>query len=253
MCGGDLLLELRSASASQLPRSPPYGGLAHQPGYCRVRSNEVGLRFRALCAAARAGVQLPTDPNLFGEAAALIALTRPRRLPFLFLTGLLITPDAPLTACGPVRSISSSARSLWHAGGLAAGRRLPRPGADLKVHDRHARARSRAVHHSGSSIATLVAALAALCGRTHRACCSPRSSSGMRTTSGLVHFQTARCLAEALVPYPVSPAGCPRSYRSTPAGSSAGLVLPGQGGCIGCEPRSCVNGLLSGARGSLFP
>jgi len=36
--------------------------------------------------------------NVFGETSALLAVALTQALPFFFLSGLLMTPDAPLTA-----------------------------------------------------------------------------------------------------------------------------------------------------------
>jgi dolichol-phosphate mannosyltransferase len=79
---------------------PPMVAWLIRLGTALFGSNEFGVRFGALCAAAASAVfSYRLTRNLFGEAAALIALTLTQVLPFLFLTGLLMTPDAPLTAC----------------------------------------------------------------------------------------------------------------------------------------------------------
>jgi dolichol-phosphate mannosyltransferase len=57
-----------------------------------VRSGAVG------CAAVAAIFSYRLTRNLFGDASALVALVLMQILPFFFLAGLLITPDAPLTA-----------------------------------------------------------------------------------------------------------------------------------------------------------
>ncbi len=79
---------------------PPMVAWLIRLGTAVFGSNEFGVRFGALCATVVSAIfSYRLTRNLFGEAAALIALTLTQLLPFLFLTGLLMTPDAPLTAC----------------------------------------------------------------------------------------------------------------------------------------------------------
>ena len=60
---------------------------------------EFGVRIGALCCAAVATFfAYRLTRNLFGEASARVALVLLQILPFFFLAGMLITPDAPLTA-----------------------------------------------------------------------------------------------------------------------------------------------------------
>ena len=62
-------------------------------------NNEFGVRFGALgCGAVTAFFAYRLARNLFGEETALIALAMSQVLPFFFLSGMLMTPDAPLTA-----------------------------------------------------------------------------------------------------------------------------------------------------------
>jgi dolichol-phosphate mannosyltransferase len=62
-------------------------------------SGEFGVRFGALCCGAvTAFFAYRLARNLFGEETALIALAMSQVLPFFFLSGMLMTPDAPLTA-----------------------------------------------------------------------------------------------------------------------------------------------------------
>jgi dolichol-phosphate mannosyltransferase len=61
--------------------------------------SEFGVRIGALCCAAVASLfAYRLTRNLFGEASAVVALVLMQVLPFFFLGGMLMTPDAPLTA-----------------------------------------------------------------------------------------------------------------------------------------------------------
>jgi dolichol-phosphate mannosyltransferase len=61
--------------------------------------SEFGVRIGALCCAAVAAFfSYRLTRNLFGEDSALVALVLMQVMPFFFLAGLLMTPDAPLTA-----------------------------------------------------------------------------------------------------------------------------------------------------------
>jgi dolichol-phosphate mannosyltransferase len=58
-----------------------------------------GVRFGALCCGIIASIfAFRLARNLFGEAVALVAVLLAQVLPFFFFSGLLTTPDAPLTA-----------------------------------------------------------------------------------------------------------------------------------------------------------
>jgi dolichol-phosphate mannosyltransferase len=65
--------------------------------------------------------------NLFDEASALRALLLAQTLPFFFLSGLLITPDAPLTAAWAAslfyleRALLGGRRGAWWPAGVALG------------------------------------------------------------------------------------------------------------------------------------
>jgi dolichol-phosphate mannosyltransferase len=65
--------------------------------------------------------------NLFGESAALAALVLAQVLPFFFLSGLLMTPDAPLTAAWAAelyfleRALVAERSAAWLGVGLALG------------------------------------------------------------------------------------------------------------------------------------
>jgi dolichol-phosphate mannosyltransferase len=61
--------------------------------------SEFGVRIGALCCAAVASFfAYRLTRNLFGEPSAVVALVLMQVLPFFFLAGMLMTPDAPLTA-----------------------------------------------------------------------------------------------------------------------------------------------------------
>jgi dolichol-phosphate mannosyltransferase len=61
--------------------------------------SQFGVRVGALCCSMLTSVfTYRLTRNLYGEASALAALVLSQALPFFFLTGLLMTPDAPLTA-----------------------------------------------------------------------------------------------------------------------------------------------------------
>ncbi|QJP15702.1 glycosyltransferase [Starkeya sp. ORNL1] len=61
--------------------------------------NEFGVRIGAyVCWFATAYFNFQLARNLFGKSAAFVSLLLVAALPFYFVTGLLITPDAPLTA-----------------------------------------------------------------------------------------------------------------------------------------------------------
>ena len=61
--------------------------------------SDFGVRIGALCCAAVAAFfSYRLTRNLFGEDSALVALVLMQVMPFFFLAGLLMTPDAPLTA-----------------------------------------------------------------------------------------------------------------------------------------------------------
>jgi dolichol-phosphate mannosyltransferase len=60
---------------------------------------EFGVRIGAVCCAAvTAFFSYRLTRNLFGEESAMVALALLQVMPFFFLAGLLMTPDAPLTA-----------------------------------------------------------------------------------------------------------------------------------------------------------
>jgi dolichol-phosphate mannosyltransferase len=78
---------------------PPMVGWLIGAGTLVFGDGEFGVRAGALCCGAIAALFMyRLTRNLFGDAAALVAVLLMQTLPFFFLTGLLMTPDAPLAA-----------------------------------------------------------------------------------------------------------------------------------------------------------
>jgi dolichol-phosphate mannosyltransferase len=85
---------------------------------------EFGVRIGALiCGAIAAIFAFRLSRNLFGEAGALMAVVLMATLPFFFLAGMLMTPDAPLTAAWISAAyfleralIGGKSRAWWGAG-----------------------------------------------------------------------------------------------------------------------------------------
>ncbi len=89
---------------------------------------EFGVRAGALCCAVVASFfTYRLTRNLFGDAAAVRALLLAQALPYFFLSGFLITPDAPLTAAWAAllyfleRSLIADRAAAWWGVGLALG------------------------------------------------------------------------------------------------------------------------------------
>ncbi len=89
---------------------------------------EFGVRCGALVCGVTASVFLfRLTRNLFGERAALAALMLAQVLPFFFMSGLLMTPDAPLTATWAAalyfleRALIAGRSRAWLWAGLALG------------------------------------------------------------------------------------------------------------------------------------
>ena len=89
---------------------------------------EFGVRIGALCCAGIASVfTYRLTRNLFDEASALAAVVLAQVLPFFFLVGLLMTPDAPLTAAWAAslyyleRALVAGRSGAWWRAGLALG------------------------------------------------------------------------------------------------------------------------------------
>jgi dolichol-phosphate mannosyltransferase len=90
--------------------------------------SEFGVRIGALCCAAVASLfAYRLTRNLFGEPSAVVALVLMQVLPFFFLAGMLMTPDAPLTAAwaGALyfleRALIAGRSRAWLLAGLSIG------------------------------------------------------------------------------------------------------------------------------------
>ena len=78
---------------------PPLVAWLIRMGTFVIGDTELGVRIGAIgCGAATSLFLYRLTRNLFGDACALWALALAQVLPFFFLSGLLMTPDAPLTA-----------------------------------------------------------------------------------------------------------------------------------------------------------
>ena len=136
-----LLRLVFAASVEMLPEETYYwsyaqhldfGYLDHPPmvawliraGTFLFGQNEFGVRLGALaCGAITVLYVFKLTRNVFGEAAALGSVALTATLPFFFLSGLLLTPDAPLTACWAAALyyferalIAAESRAWWRLG-----------------------------------------------------------------------------------------------------------------------------------------
>ena len=109
-----------------------FGYLDHPPmvawlirlGTALFGQTEFGVRAGALCCGAVTSVFIyKLTRNLFGAASAVAALLLVQALPYFFLSGLLITPDAPLAAAWAASLyfleralIGNRSRAWWFAG-----------------------------------------------------------------------------------------------------------------------------------------
>jgi dolichol-phosphate mannosyltransferase len=91
-------------------------------------TGEFGVRFGAICTGAIATLfvhRLTYD--LFGRSSALVAVVLMQTLPFFFLTGFLMTPDAPLMAAWAAslyflaRALVAGRRGAWWGAGICLG------------------------------------------------------------------------------------------------------------------------------------
>ncbi|MGA2396963.1 MAG: glycosyltransferase family 39 protein [Steroidobacteraceae bacterium] len=103
---------------------PPMVGWLIAAGTAALGDTEFGVRIGALCCGVIASFftyRLTRD--MFGAASGLVAVVLAQTVPFFFLTGILMTPDAPLTAAwaGALyflyrALIKDRARAWWGAG-----------------------------------------------------------------------------------------------------------------------------------------
>jgi dolichol-phosphate mannosyltransferase len=103
---------------------PPMVAWLIRAGTSVFGQTEFGVRAGALCCGAVTSVFVyKLARNLFGEASAVAALLLAQALPYFFLSGLLITPDAPLAAAWAASLyfleralIGNQSRAWWFAG-----------------------------------------------------------------------------------------------------------------------------------------
>jgi len=115
---------------------PALGYLDHPPmvawliaaGTALVGDTELGIRIGAfLCWFVTAGFCLALTRNLYGKGTALTAAMLTAVLPFFFLFGFFMTPDAPLTTCwaGALffleRALSAGRARAWWGAGICIG------------------------------------------------------------------------------------------------------------------------------------
>lgn len=113
-----------------------FGYLDHPPlvawlirlGTAVFGQSQFGVRIGALCCGVVTSVfAYRLARNLFGEASALAALVLAQILPFFFLSGLLMTPDAGLTAAWAAslyyleRALVAGRPSAWWRVGISMG------------------------------------------------------------------------------------------------------------------------------------
>jgi dolichol-phosphate mannosyltransferase len=107
---------------------PPLVAWLIRLGTAAFGQSQFGVRVAALCCAVVTAVfAYRLTRNLFGEAAALAALLLTQTLPFFFLSGLLMTPDAALTAAWAAslyyleRALVAGRSSAWWGVGVSLG------------------------------------------------------------------------------------------------------------------------------------
>jgi len=91
-------------------------------------TTEFGVRFGAMCSGVVASVFVyRLTRNLFDEASALVALVLMQLLPFFFFAGILMTPDAPMTAAWAAllyyleRALLAGRACAWWGVGVSLG------------------------------------------------------------------------------------------------------------------------------------
>jgi dolichol-phosphate mannosyltransferase len=107
---------------------PPLVAWLIRGGTLLFGDTELGVRFGAMCCGAVASLFVfGLTRNAFGEPAAWLALAMVQVLPFFFLAGMLMTPDAPLTAAWAAslycfeRALVAGRRRMWICAGFALG------------------------------------------------------------------------------------------------------------------------------------
>ena len=107
---------------------PPMVAWLISCGTALFGDTEFGVRFGALCCGVTAAFFVfRLARNLFGEPSALLALAMAQTLPYFFLSGVLMTPDAPLTAAWAAslyfveRALLGGRPMAWLWAGLSLG------------------------------------------------------------------------------------------------------------------------------------
>jgi dolichol-phosphate mannosyltransferase len=107
---------------------PPMVAWLIRVGTAAFGQSQFGVRVGAMCCGLITSVFVyRLTRNLFDEATALLALVLAQVLPFFFLSGLLMTPDAPLTAAWAAslyyleRALVAGRSEAWWRVGLALG------------------------------------------------------------------------------------------------------------------------------------
>lgn len=107
---------------------PPMVAWLIRLGTAVFGQSQFGVRVGALvCSVFTSVFTYRLTRNLYGEASALAALVLSQALPFFFLTGLLMTPDAPLTAAWAAslyyleRAVVEGRSSAWWRAGFWLG------------------------------------------------------------------------------------------------------------------------------------
>jgi dolichol-phosphate mannosyltransferase len=107
---------------------PPMVAWLIRVGTAAFGQSQFGVRVGALCCGVITSVfAYRLTRNLFDEASALAALVMAQALPFFFLSGLLMTPDAPLTAAWAAslyyleRALIAGRSQAWWRAGLSLG------------------------------------------------------------------------------------------------------------------------------------
>jgi dolichol-phosphate mannosyltransferase len=107
---------------------PPMVAWLIRLGTAAFGQSQFGVRIGALCCGVIASVfTYRLTRNLFGETTALAALVLAQTLPFFFLSGFLMTPDAPLTAAWAAslyyleRALVAGRPGAWWRVGLSIG------------------------------------------------------------------------------------------------------------------------------------
>jgi dolichol-phosphate mannosyltransferase len=107
---------------------PPLVAWLIRLGTALFGNTEFGVRISAVgCGAVASLFLFRLTRNVFGEPAALLALILAQLLPFFFLSGMLMTPDAPLTAAWAAtlyfseRALVAERPQAWYWAGICMG------------------------------------------------------------------------------------------------------------------------------------